>query len=213
LGDKLIIDLHVHTKVFSSDSSLDPEEAIQEAKGIGLDGICFTEHNKAWEAEQIHRYSSRWNFPVLCGVEVDTIEGHVLVFGLNRDFGGVIRVHELREWVNEAGGVMIVVHPFKGFRVFGFSDLQLSPEQASKRPIFQSVDAIEAFSGRTMEKESNLAQEVSRQLGLKVVGGSDAHSVSEIGRCVTIFDNNIDSEAELITELKAGRFHAGYFRK
>jgi len=209
----LIIDLHVHTKVFSSDSILDPEEAIQEAKGIGLDGICFTEHNKVWDEEQLHKLNSKWNFPVLGGVEVDTVEGHILVFGLRREFPGIIRVHELRDLVNQVGGVMIVAHPFKGFRVFGFSDLQLSPEQASKRPIFQSVDAIEAFSGRTMEKESNLAQEVSKQLGLKVVGGSDAHSVSEIGRCVTIFDNNIESEAELITELKAGRFHAGYFRK
>jgi hypothetical protein len=108
---------------------------------------------------------------------------------------------------------MIAAHPFKGFRAFGFSELRLPPEQASHRPVFQLVDAIEAFSGKTTEKESNLAQEVSERLRLKVVGGSDAHSVGEIGRCVTIFDNNIQTEAELITELKAGRFHAGYFRK
>ncbi len=86
-------------------------------------------------------------------------------------------------------------------------------EQASKRPIFQSVDAVEGFSGRSTEKENNLTQEVGERLRLKVVGGSDAHGVGEIGRYVTIFEKNIRSEAELIAELKAGRFEAGYFHK
>lgn len=209
----MIIDLHIHTRVFSADSNLDPEEAIQEAKRIGLNAICFTEHNKVWGAEEAQQLSSKWNFPVLRGVEVDTVEGHVLVFGLYRDFEGVIRVNELREWVNEVGGAMIAAHPFKGFRVFGFSELKLTPEQAARRPTFQHVDAIEAYSGRTTEKESSLAQGVSANLGLKVVGGSDAHSLKEIGRCVTIFENNIRNEAELIAELKRGGFKAGYFRE
>ena len=209
----MIVDLHVHTKVFSQDSILEPDEAIQEAKRIGLDAICFTEHNKVWPEEEIHQLSQRWDFLVISGVEVDTIEGHVLVFGLHRDFEGIIRAHELREMVNQAGGVMVAAHPFKGFRVFGFSELKLSPEQASKRPVFQSVDALEGFSGKTMEKESILAQEVARKLGMKMTGGSDAHSLEGIGKCVTIFENKIANEQELITELKAGRFEGGYFGK
>ena len=209
----MIIDLHVHTKVFSSDSNLDPEDAIEEAKRIGLNGICLTEHNKAWEAEEIRRLSQKWEFPVISGVEVDTVEGHVLVFGLHRDFRRVIRIHELREMANRAGGVLIAAHPFTSFRVFGVSDLRLSPEQASQRPIFKSVDALEGFSGKTAEKENLLAQEVARILGMKMTGGSDAHSLEAIGKCVTIFENNIEDEAGLIQELKRGRFQAAYFRK
>lgn len=199
--------------MLSSDSSLVPEAAIQEAKRIGLDGICFTEHNKVWGFEDIQKLSSKWNFPILRGVEVDTVEGHVLVFGLYRDFAGVIRVNELRQWVDEVGGMMIAAHPFKGFRVFGFSELKLSPEQASKRPIFHSVDAIEAFNGKSNERENNLAQEVGVRLGLKLAGGSDAHTVREVGRCVTVFENAISSEVELVAELKAGRFKGDYFHK
>ena len=209
----MIIDLHVHTKAFSTDSSLDPEEAIKEAKRIGLDGLCFTEHNKVWELEEIRRLSQKWEFLVVNGVEVDTVEGHVLVFGLHRDFERIIRVHELREMVNQAGGVMIVAHPFKSFRVFGVSDLSLSPEQASQRPIFQSVDALEAFSGKTADKENLLAQEVARALGMNMTGGSDAHSLEAIGKCMTILKSNIKDEAELIQDLKKGGFKAGYFRK
>lgn len=208
----MIIDLHVHTKALSSDSNLDPEEAIREAKRIGLNGICFTEHNKAWEIEEIRQLSQKWEFLVLNGVEVDTVEGHVLVFGLHRDFNKIIRVHELREMVSKGGGVMIAAHPFKSFRVFGVSDLSLSPEQASQRPIFKSVDALEGFSGKTAEKENLLAQEVARILGMNMAGGSDAHSLEAIGKCVTVFENNIKDEAGLIQELKGNKFHAAYFR-
>ena len=208
----MIIDLHVHTKVLSADSGLDPEEAVQEAKRIGLNAICFTEHNRVWGADEVRRLSSKWDFLVLRGVEVDTIEGHVLVFGLYEDFEDVIRVKELHKWVDGVGGVMIAAHPFKGFRVFGLSELKLTPEQGARRPIFQYVDAIEAFNGRSTENECGLSQGVGAVLGLKAVGGSDAHSSGEIGRCVTTFENSIRSEAELIAELKRGEFKADYFR-
>ena len=59
----MVIDLHIHTKRLSTDSALDPQEAIQEAKWRGLDGICFTEHNKIWEAEEIEKVRGRGGFP------------------------------------------------------------------------------------------------------------------------------------------------------
>lgn len=207
----MIIDIHVHTQALSADSSLNAEEAIQEAIKIGLDGICLTEHNRSWASQDIDTLRSQWDFPIFRGVEVDTIEGHVIVFGLHRDFEGVIRVDELRKAVVEEQGVMIAAHPFKGFRAFGFAELNLTPEQASRRPIFKSVDAIEGFNGKSNEKENGLAQEVGAILRMKLAGGSDAHRLEEIGRCVTIFKKRATTERELITELKSGRFNGGYF--
>lgn len=209
----MIIDIHIHTKPLSADSNLDVEEAIQEAKKLGLDGICLTEHNKSWALEEITALRSKWDFPVFGGVEVDTVEGHVLVFGLQADFEGVIRINDLRQKVVEAGGVMIAAHPFKAFRAFGFSELGLSPEQGSKRPVFKSVDVIEGFNGKSNEKENGMAQEVGELLDLKLVGGSDAHKPEEVGRCVTIFENEVTTEKELIIELKAGRFNGGYYQR
>ena len=205
----MIVDLHVHTRPLSPDAEQSPEEAVLHAKHVGLDCICFTEHNKAWDKEQIEELRARLHFPIIGGVEVDTVEGHVLVFGLHRDFEGIIRVGELRELVSEAKGVMIAAHPFKGFRAFGLSDLNLSVEQASDKPVFRHVDAIEGFNGRSLDRENRLAREVAVRLGLEIVGGSDAHAVEEIGRCVTIFDNDIRKESDLIIELKAGRFRPG----
>jgi hypothetical protein len=209
----MVIDLHVHTKPLSPDSDIEPEEAIQEAKRIGLGGICFTEHNKVWQARDLEELRQKWNFLVLCGVEVETSQGHILVFGLHKDFEGVIPIDEIKGLVDEAGGVMILAHPFQTFVVFGPSQIGLTPEQASKREIFHWVDLIEGFNGKVAPADNNLAQEVSKILGIMITGGSDAHSIKRLGRCVTIFEKNITNESQLISELKAGRFKGDYFRK
>jgi len=37
------IDLHCHSK-YSQDNYLEPEEVIEQAIKMNLDGVCFTEH-------------------------------------------------------------------------------------------------------------------------------------------------------------------------
>jgi histidinol phosphatase-like PHP family hydrolase len=81
----MIIDLHVHTRVLSPCSNIDPECAIIEAKKIGLDGLCFTEHEKMWKTEDLDILSKKWNFPLFRGVEVEIRDGHILVFGLENN--------------------------------------------------------------------------------------------------------------------------------
>ena len=209
----MVIDLHVHTNRLSTDSSLAPETAIQQAKQRGLDGFCITEHDRMWPLEEIKRLREKWDFLVLRGVELETVEGHMLVFGLCEDVEEFLRASELRQRVDAVGGVMIAAHPFKGFRVFGISQLMLTVEQAAKRPIFHLVDAIEVYSGKSTDNENNFAIQVSEKLSIGGTGGSDAHSPEEIGCCATFFENNIGNEAELVTELKAGRFKADHFYK
>ena len=43
-GNKIICDCHLHSR-FSSDSSEEPENIIKKAISLGLERICFTEHN------------------------------------------------------------------------------------------------------------------------------------------------------------------------
>ena len=202
----MIIDLHVHTRIYSRDSNLDPDEAIQQAKKIGLGGICFAEHNKAWDIERARQLSSKWNFPVLRGMEVDTTEGHVLVFGVHTDIDRIITMNELQELVQKVNGAMIAAHPFGGFFSSGLPDTQIIIERAMAKPVLQYVDAIEGLNGRSTERENNLARKVAEHLNLGVVGGSDAHEVDEIGRCVTVFANDISSEADLVAALKENNF-------
>jgi len=43
-------------------------------------------------------------------------------------------------------------------------------------------------------------------LGFHYSGGSDAHAIDEMGKCITVFDKMISDESGLLAELKAGRF-------
>jgi len=45
----MIIDLHVHSSVASPCSSAPVDVLIEEAKKIGLDGMCLTDHNHVWD--------------------------------------------------------------------------------------------------------------------------------------------------------------------
>jgi predicted metal-dependent phosphoesterase TrpH len=209
----MVIDLHVHTIALSPCSRLDPEEAVRAAKSSGLDGICFTEHGRLWQAAELERLSAKWDFPIFSGMEVETREGHMLAFGLEEDEPGLLTAIELRGLLDMSGGVMIYAHPFRDFLIFGFPDLQLTVSEACERQIYKLVDAIETYSGKSTKSENELAAEVSARLALPGAGGSDAHSAGEVGRCVTIFNKNIRNTAELIGQLNRRAFRAGYFKK
>jgi hypothetical protein len=74
--------------------------------------------------------------------------------------------------------------------------------------VFEFVDAIEVGNGKLSDDENDMARKVSEKLGLPGTGGSDAHRVDEVGRWVTVFEQDIRTELELLEELRAGRFSA-----
>ena len=197
-----IIDLHTHTKPASPCSDLDPVELIARARQLGLGGVCLTEHDKLWSAEAVLELAREYSFLLLRGVEVSSNHGHILVFGLSEYSHELWRAEKLRQAVDSAGGVMIAAHPFRT------SSTNIPVEQACQRPVFKLVDEVEVLNGVSSERENSMALGVCSELGLNGVGGSDAHSVLDLGRCVTIFQNQIESEADLVAELKAGRFSA-----
>jgi predicted metal-dependent phosphoesterase TrpH len=209
----MIIDLHVHTSPASPCSSAPVDQLIEEAKSIGLDGICLTDHNYVWEPGKVKDLSQRHGFFVLAGNEITTNQGDMIVFGLSRDIKGIIRLEELREEVLKADGFIIVAHPFRGFLTFGVGETGLTPEKAMERPLFQYVDAIEVMNGKVTEKENAFASRVATGLGLPSTGGSDAHEVHEVGVYATQFATAIRDEKELIEALRGGDYAPIAFRK
>jgi predicted metal-dependent phosphoesterase TrpH len=213
LKNELLIDLHVHSAPASPCSSITVEGLIAEARRLGLDGICLTDHNHRWEARVLEDLRQRHGYLVLGGSEITTDQGDILVFGLNEDVRGMIRLEALRERVLKAGGFMIAAHPFRGFLTFGIGYLGLTPEKAGERPLFQAVDALEVLNSRVSEKENRFAAQVAEGLHLTVTGGSDAHREGEVGRFATHFSGPIRNERELIAALKSGQTTPVVFKK
>ena len=208
-----IIDLHVHTSPASPCSSVTENQAIEEAKRIGLDAICLTDHNYVWNTENIEDLKQKHGFLVFRGNEITTDQGDILVFGMNKDIKGIIKLQNLKKEVLKADGFMIAAHPFRGFLVFGAEQLGLTTENAMARSLFKWVDAVEVLNGQDTEKENNLASEVTTRLGLLATGGSDAHEVYEVGRYATRFSSPIKDEKDLINALRSGNYSPVAFRE
>ena len=72
------------------------------------------------------------------------------------------------------------------------------------------VDAIETHNGQNKREANRAAMELARDMGLPGTGGSDAHQVSHLGACVTVFSEDISTEDDLIRQLRAGSFRGAY---
>ena len=202
------IDLHIHTSPLSACSYIDPQEMVQAARQLKLDGLCLTEHQALWDPVEVDKLARQAGIKIFRGNEITTNQGDVLVFGFYEDIKELMIIQELRKAVQMSGGFMIAAHPFRGFKTFGIGHLQMTVEQASKRKMFEFVDAVEIGNGKLSQDENDMACKVAEKLNLPGTAGSDAHRIDEIGTRVTVFEKDMDSEQELLEELHAGRFKA-----
>lgn len=202
------IDLHIHTAPLSACSYIDPHELVQEARRLKLEGICLTEHQAVWDPAEVDKLARESGIKIFRGNEFTTNQGDILVFGFHEDIKELMMIQELRQAVQKTGGFMIAAHPFRGFKTFGIGQLQMTVEQAGKRKVFEFVDAVEIGNGKLAQDANDMARKVAETLGLPGTGGSDAHRVDEIGTWVTVFEEDIENETQLVEALHAGKFRA-----
>jgi hypothetical protein len=205
--------MHVHTNVGSYDSNLSPLELIRTGKAAGLDGVVVTEHDRGWDRDLARQLARDHDFLILCGMEVSTDLGHILVYGLQEYISGILYAETLRKVVDNIDGVMFAAHPYRQAFVntngrWGAPKPALTVQSAADRTIIQLVDGLEVYNGATGDRENTMAVAVKEYAGLRGIGGSDAHSEHGLGCCVTVFERHIRNEYELIEELRAGRFQA-----
>lgn len=213
----MLIDLHTHTRFGSRCASQTPAQLLSLAKRTGLDGVCFTEHEVAWTAGELRALADEFDMLVLGGMELKTPHGEVLVIGVDRPLFHVSNPSELRELVNQAGGIIIAAHPFRGYMFV--DDMNGGHERfapgtfltlaaACNHPILEQVDAVEVFNGMATPREAIFTRRVAHHLGLPGTGGSDTHQPHSVGWCVTEFERTLVSEEEFVAEFKAGNYRA-----
>jgi sugar phosphate isomerase/epimerase len=210
-----IVDMHVHTVRGAADSSLTPDQLIEEARRIGLTGVNISEHDRVWEPHLLEEFRERSGLFVSRGMEVSTDMGHMIVVGLDRYVAGIRRAAELRRVLDEVGGFMIVAHPFRHFfdpihfRRDGRPPFEMGPEEAAERmPVFKLVDEIEVANGGSTPRENQFALKVTKALGKRGTGASDCHSTQGVGYYVTVFEEKLRDQEHMLAQLRARRFHA-----
>jgi predicted metal-dependent phosphoesterase TrpH len=194
------IDLHIHTTL-GGDSDIEPEAVVSQARLVGLDGVCITEHHSYDLSAPFERIARRTRFPIFRGLEYRAAEGHLLIYGVRAGKSDLLPgmpMQTVVDWVNKRGGVAIPAHPYQSAflgTALGDRVLQLT-----------GLIAIETLNGSLKAEENQLAAAASRYMGLAGTGGSDAHGIHTLGSAYTCFAAPIQSELELVQALKSSTY-------
>ena len=205
----MFIDLHTHS-VSSDDSRATVEQYVKwvgvlRKKRQRIDGFVLTEHRKFDFDKDYSDLASANDVLIMKGSELDTDMGHFLVYGVTEaltdamDFSDVhMDAMELVRAAAETGAVAVPAHPGR----FGIGLCEFIDNGAD----LGSIVAAEGLNGSNRPGEQERAYELIQRLGVPATGGSDAHLVSAIGKCMTRFENRVANESDLVRELYSGAF-------
>jgi predicted metal-dependent phosphoesterase TrpH len=123
---------------------------------------------------------------VVVGEEVTTRSGHLLGLFLRARLPRGQRLEITVAEIHEQGGLAIVPHPFSAFTL-GMRRSAIMRVHLSRDPLVY-WDALEAFNPSTAGRFGRAATaRLAAEIGLPVVGNSDAHTLDTIGDGVTHF--------------------------
>jgi predicted metal-dependent phosphoesterase TrpH len=205
-------DIHLHTKIFSDCSFIDPPDLIRRAAQLRLHGIALTEHGMRWpdgKFDELRKLAEPHRLILINGQEIlassarNGMEGEFLVFGLRKSLWGSFSAGELVERVHGEGGIIIAAHPYKLSRggknhYYGAGNL-----------IYElTLDAIEYYHPGHNDRALAKVRKAMEDLGLPGTGSSDAHKIFEVGFFVTLFENEVRTEEDFIREVRKGNIRA-----
>ncbi len=209
----MILDLHAHS-ITSDDGRAKVPNYCRwiETRELPIDGFVLTEHRQFDFESDYAELGRKHGITILKGAEVETEYGHVLVFGVTEplteafDFANIdLALADVLAACEQHGAVAVPCHP-------GRVRVGMSAHLA-EHGVPAGVKIVEIYNGGSRGNEDEIAQAMAAEHKYLGIGGSDAHIVSHIGRCATRFDEDIRSEAELVTALLSGKFAAVTFRE
>ncbi len=180
-------DLHLHS--LHSDGLASIQELLDFVQQrTPLDVIAITDHDDLSGSLAARELVARggYSFEVVTGMEVTTLEGHLLGLFLERPVRPLRRVEETILEIHAAGGLCAIPHPMSWLT---HSIGQRAIRRVMARPEAEArFDAIEianpSLAGRVTQRRT---QRLNTTLGLAEVGGSDAHFLPHIGMAYTLF--------------------------
>ena len=201
----------MHSHSVSSDDSCATVEGylkwvrVLRSRGHQIDGLVLTEHRKFDADADYSALAGQYEVMVLKGSELDTRHGHFLVYGVTDallrevDFSDVsMDSLELMREARDRGAVVVPAHPGRpGIGLHEFVNRGIE---------FPQVGIVETLNGGSRSGENERAQDLAMTLDTRGIGGSDAHMVSAIARCLTRFPRRVRTESELVEALLLGEF-------
>lgn len=169
------VEFHCHT-CYSPDSWVTPAALIRRAQALGLDRVVITDHNTIRGALVAKELAPEL---VIVGEEILTSAGEFIAFFVTEEIPRGLPPEEVLARLRAQGAVVGIPHPFDAYRGSAMG------HENTLRWIAK-VDALEVFNARTHRPEwDDAADKLARERSLGRFGGSDAHTLWELGRVIT----------------------------
>lgn len=181
-------DIHIHTT--HSDGLATVEQVLEFVEHeTDLDLIAITDHDIFEGADEARNLAARRNyrFQVLTGCEITTLEGHLLVLGIDTPVRSLQPLAKTIAQVHEQGGVVIAPHPMSWMiRSIGRNGLLRIHHNPNDVVHFDGFETLNpSWAGRAGAKQARALN--TNLLHLAETGGSDSHVLTTVGSAVTRF--------------------------
>lgn len=194
----LTAELHTHSSL-SHDGRDPPELLLEQAAAIGLDALAITDHDHIEASLRLVELAEGTDVVAIPGIEVSSADGHVIGLGVTESIRAGRSFVETAELIHEAGGIVIVPHPFQSSRHGVLTRI-------GAEAVIDHADAIEVYNSRLLTGRSNrVAERFADEHGLPKTAGSDAHIMEMVGQAVTHIDTDDRSVEAIVEAIAAGR--------
>ena len=170
------VEFHCHT-CYSPDCLVTPAALVRRARDLGLDRVVITDHNTIQGA-----LAARDLAPdlVVVGEEILTTAGEFIAFFVEEEVPRGLPPEEALARLRDQGAVIAISHPLDVLRGSAMG-------RENTLRFIDQIDALEVFNARNHRDWMNEeAARLAEAHNLGRFGGSDAHSLWELGRAVTL---------------------------
>ena len=191
-------DIHIHT-IYSYDATTTVRGVLKQASSVGLNVIAITDHDDIRGAFDARELAAQYGLEVICGVEVNTRDGHLLALFVEKMPPSGLSLAETLKHIGGLGGIAVAPHPFN--QLPGSLSMDNVVSTLTKPALKNVLRGIEIYNMTTQPFDERVKR-LSAYLPFAKTAGSDAHVYWAIGTGKTEFAGT--TAAELRTALESG---------
>lgn len=180
--------MHIHIKYRSRCSNLSVDDLYHNLSDK-YDGVCITDHHKLRTIKEHLFHGEKF---MLFGVEISCQRGDILAYGIEYypHANKHLKAERVLQNIHNQGGVAVCAHPFTN-RHTGFGEEVYNYE----------FDALE-INGALEEDFHRTTEDAAKTMGIPLIGGSDAHSITQLNTVGTKFEIPITSIKDVVEAIK-----------
>lgn len=214
-SESKIIDSHVHTNASDRGQwwhsiGYNQEEAVKQAKTVGLDGLAITDHNTIKGIDSALNAAEKHGLIVVPGIEISARDQliphprHIIALGINPEITKESTIpknqtiEHVIKWIHDQGALAIAAHP----QYPEISTKKQAPFSLNQKQLIQYSDKLDGVETLTLIGHNQPISRWSEINNIPQLGGSDAHHLKQIGLVKTEIFGQIKNWQDIIQAIK-----------